>query len=639
MGPELALAIDGCVTESTALIVSLIKKVYQVRQLKKKCESLGKQAKILVHLLDKNRAAITSFQSLGQFTVCLNRIDTFVSAINQSSLFDRTVEVFWNHEYQSLTKCITSVKEIFVVESVAEILSREDNISGKLGDVLKLQGEQKDILLYLQKSTQLIEKKRAEKFSSASILGLKTDFEPKDFVSSSFKSDDASIKRGTIDGVGKVICYKIALTSSMPEFLMIYKNIQSGAYVQRLYGTVKLQDDYYVVMQDLDDNQTLAAACQDGGLPDTPLSRISLAYDLAKTMAWYHHAQLLLKSVSDHTVVLQQLNSGRLAPFLTKLQNARHILEKTTGLTYDVRYEAPEFDRLREHSKYTDIWSLGVIMWQCLTGKVPYGISTMVQAEDQNFATVRKALNESSLPGELDGTDLSSFGNARDLILQCWNRDPWLRPTAASAADILLDLRVQFSTSTSDPPTHKAGEPKQSLESATATSVGDKGSSQTTDQVPASVITADEPDGKTSSLGKTAQVFEVMEEICLAAIKQARELNDKKPTYQQSEKSVSKEQFQLLFEKDTERSPAENFMVGAVIYWNLCEDIQEIVSATQTGLVLSAEGTRALASLTYLQSAVETGYMEAYLELYKVHASLAREFRSRVPTTQKAKEA
>lgn len=229
-------------------------------------------------------------------------------------------------------------------------------------------------------------------------------------------------------------------------------------------------------------------------------------------------------------------------------------------------------------------------MWQCLTGKVPYGISTMVQAEDQNFATVRKALNESSLPGELDGTDLSSFGNARDLILQCWNRDPWLRPTAASAADILLDLRVQFSTSTSDPPTHKAGEPKQSLESATATSVGDKGSSQTTDQVPASVITADEPDGKTSSLGKTAQVFEVMEEICLAAIKQARELNDKKPTYQQSEKSVSKEQFQLLFEKDTERSPAENFMVGAVIYWNLCEDIQEIVSATQTGLVLSAEG-------------------------------------------------
>lgn len=342
MGPELALAIDGCVTESTALIVSLIKKVYQVRQLKKKCESLGKQAKILVHLLDKNRAAITSFQSLGQFTVCLNRIDTFVSAINQSSLFDRTVEVFWNHEYQSLTKCITSVKEIFVVESVvggflasgaitkancekAEILSREDNISGKLGDVLKLQGEQKDILLYLQKSTQLIEKKRAEKFSSASILGLKTDFEPKDFVSSSFKSDDASIKRGTIDGVGKVICYKIALTSSMPEFLMIYKNIQSGAYVQRLYGTVKLQDDYYVVMQDLDDNQTLAAACQDGGLPDTPLSRISLAYDLAKTMAWYHHAQLLLKSVSDHTVVLQQLNSGRLAPFLTKLQNARHV--------------------------------------------------------------------------------------------------------------------------------------------------------------------------------------------------------------------------------------------------------------------------------------------------------------------------
>ena len=88
---------------------------------------------------------------------------------------------------------------------------------------------------------------------------------------------------------------------------------------------MKLQDGFYVVMQDLDDNKTLAAACEDGSLPDTPLTRISLAYDLAKTMAWYHHAQLLLKSVSDHNVVLQELSSGRLAPFLTNLQNARHV--------------------------------------------------------------------------------------------------------------------------------------------------------------------------------------------------------------------------------------------------------------------------------------------------------------------------
>lgn len=190
---------------------------------------------------------------------------------------------------------------------------------------MKTQGEQKDILLYLQKSARLVEKSRAQQISSLPVMGPEMDFDPKNFASFSSGLQDASSKRGILDGIGKVVCYKIELTSAKPEFLKIYKNIQAGAYVQRFYGTVKLEEGYYVVMQDLDDNKTLAAACQDESLPDAPLARISLAYDVAKTMAWYHHADLKLKSVSDHTVVLQKLSSGRLTPFLTKLENARHV--------------------------------------------------------------------------------------------------------------------------------------------------------------------------------------------------------------------------------------------------------------------------------------------------------------------------
>lgn len=189
---------------------------------------------------------------------------------------------------------------------------------------MKTQGSLKEIVLYLQASAKLVEDGKTEWLSSAPVVELHTEFQEKDFTFS-FESQDGLFKRGTVNNVGQVVCYKIELTRSMPEFLKIYTNIQVGAYVQRLFGTVKVNENYYVVMQDLEDGKTLASACRDGGLPDNPLARVSLAYDVAKTMAWYHNAQLLLKPVSDHTIVLQELSSGRLAPFFTKLQNARHV--------------------------------------------------------------------------------------------------------------------------------------------------------------------------------------------------------------------------------------------------------------------------------------------------------------------------
>lgn len=118
MGPELAFAVQGCMTESTTLLIALIKKINEVRGLKKKCEALGHQACILIYLLGKNGDAITSFKTLGQFTACLNRIDAFVSAIKQSRFLERSLKLYWTHEYQSLTSEISSVKSIFIVESV-----------------------------------------------------------------------------------------------------------------------------------------------------------------------------------------------------------------------------------------------------------------------------------------------------------------------------------------------------------------------------------------------------------------------------------------------------------------------------------------------------------------------------------------
>jgi hypothetical protein len=117
------------------------------------------------------------------------------------------------------------------------------------------------------------------------------------------------------------------LSTSSQASLEIYQKIQTGAFVQRYYGIAQRESNLYAIMEYLDEEETLARTCLDNSLPAAILERVQLAYDLSKTMAWYHRAEMLLKSVSDHTIVLKKLPSGRLCPILTRLENARHVSE------------------------------------------------------------------------------------------------------------------------------------------------------------------------------------------------------------------------------------------------------------------------------------------------------------------------
>lgn len=251
-----------------------------------------------------------------------------------------------------------------------------------------------------------------------------------------------------------------------------------------------------------------------------------------------------------------------------------------------------------------------------------------------------------NLPGDVNASGLSGLRSARDLIAQCWSRNPWLRPTAASAAEILLDLRVQLVIS---PPNTLGGaaETEQALKPKCEATGEKEKPPHPNNNGEVEVEKADNDDADNLDPRKIEEAMNA----ALAAVVHARKLNEKKQAFQQSEAHLSKDQFRLLSDKGGDRSPVENFLIGAVIFWNVCDVVEEeIESARIVGLALSAEGEsfdfpvlcifsvqttetcpgmRAHTSITYLQSAAETGYTEAYLELFKAHATLAREFRSK----------
>jgi len=92
-------------------------------------------------------------------------------------------------------------------------------------------------------------------------------------------------------------------------------------------------------------------------------------------------------------------NYGTITPYLTDLERARLFKEHTSGDDYDVRYEAPEFQKLhkQQHSIYTDVWSLGILIWECVSGTFPFDCSQEV-TEGQEAGRIRQLIVQGSLP-------------------------------------------------------------------------------------------------------------------------------------------------------------------------------------------------------------------------------------------------
>jgi hypothetical protein len=78
-------------------------------------------------------------------------------------------------------------------------------------------------------------------------------------------------------------------------------------------------------MESVDEYETLAHAIENNTLPSSALERLQLAHDIAKSMAWYHRAEMKLKSQSDDTIILKKLPSRKLCAVMTRLEGARHV--------------------------------------------------------------------------------------------------------------------------------------------------------------------------------------------------------------------------------------------------------------------------------------------------------------------------
>ncbi|ELK30309.1 Mitogen-activated protein kinase kinase kinase 10 [Myotis davidii] len=163
---------------------------------------------------------------------------------------------------------------------------------------------------------------------------------------------------------------------------------------------------------------------------------VNWAVQVARGMNYLHNEAPVpiihrdLKSIN--ILILEAIENHNLADTVLKITDFGLAREwhKTTKMSAAGTYAwmAPEVIRLSLFSKSSDVWSFGVLLWELLTGEVPY------REIDALAVAYGVAMNKLTLP--IPSTCPEPFAR---LLEECWDPDPHGRPDFSS---ILKQLEV-----------------------------------------------------------------------------------------------------------------------------------------------------------------------------------------------------
>jgi tRNA A-37 threonylcarbamoyl transferase component Bud32 len=159
-----------------------------------------------------------------------------------------------------------------------------------------------------------------------------------------------------------------------------------------------------------------------GSMPMTTV--LSMALDVALGMEYLHSQGVVHRDLKSENLVLTEDLHLKLTDFgVGCLETECDLRSADTG-TY--RWMAPEMISHKHYSKKVDVYSFGIVLWELVTGLLPFQNMTPVQVA---YAVVNKNLRPvipEDCPSQL-----------RFLMEDCWRANPERRPNFYQIVQIL----------------------------------------------------------------------------------------------------------------------------------------------------------------------------------------------------------
>jgi serine/threonine protein kinase len=190
--------------------------------------------------------------------------------------------------------------------------------------------QQRDMETILEKLQILDELKKNQDEEKAPQL--RVDFPEQDLRLQVTKESDKLLSGSLADAdskITKVVCEPVKedlmkYGEKGPRHVLIYAKLSANTLVHPFYGIAQRSNQRWIVMKDLRQCPSLRDMMRDCKVPKSVLERISIACDIARTMEYLHSVEILVKRLSDTTILLSRENNV-VIPYLTNIDRARLV--------------------------------------------------------------------------------------------------------------------------------------------------------------------------------------------------------------------------------------------------------------------------------------------------------------------------
>ena len=164
----------------------------------------------------------------------------------------------------------------------------------------------------------------------------------------------------------------------------------SNPHIVNVYDVGREGSINYIVME-LIEGKVLADIIKERG-PLAPREALSISKQIATALSHAHKNQIIHRDVKPHNILLTNDGVAKITDFgIAKAVNSATIVGQTGTVMGSVHYFSPEQARGGYVDEKSDIYSLGIVMYEMLTGKVPFDAENPV-------AVAMKHMNEDMIP-------------------------------------------------------------------------------------------------------------------------------------------------------------------------------------------------------------------------------------------------
>lgn len=232
----------------------------------------------------------------------------------------------------------------------------------------------------------------------------------------------ATVYRGIDNVLDRPVAIKVMLPqyANDPAFAQRFKQEAQAAaalqnpYIVQVYdwGRDNATGTYYIVMEYLRGTDLKTGIRSHGALAPRKVAQIGAQVCSALSVAHAH--DIIHRDIKPQNIMIQPSGDAKVMDFgIARAKNSH--LTQTNSVLGTAHYVSPEQAQGKELDATSDLYSLGVVMYEAATGKLPFD-------GDDAVSVALKQVNEQAVPPSQVNPNVDN--NLEAIIMRCMDKNP-----------------------------------------------------------------------------------------------------------------------------------------------------------------------------------------------------------------------